>query len=147
MKTAESDPLLYTDEVFKVEPVTGVIWPNSSIDIYVIFKPQEARHYETVLYCDVNGRGERIPLKVKGNFCICFQTWFYIDPWVMRPYKFYLIEFIGRIRGPWLVCEKTAIVPCSRRRNRAESATLVRRIGHGSDIYKQSTQLRISVGQ
>ena len=72
LQTADSDPLVYADEVFKVEPATGVIWPNSSIDIYVVFKPQEARAYSTVLYCDVNGRADRIPLKVKGTLIFFF---------------------------------------------------------------------------
>ncbi|XP_046889403.1 hydrocephalus-inducing protein homolog [Hypomesus transpacificus] len=50
-----------------VEPLEGDIWPNSSADISIIFKPREATTYQLTLYCDVTGRESRLPLRIKGE--------------------------------------------------------------------------------
>ncbi|NXJ80823.1 HYDIN protein, partial [Trogon melanurus] len=61
------DSMLFSDDIFTIEPVEGDVWPNSSAEINVIFKPQEARIYQQTVYCDVSGRETRLPLRVKGE--------------------------------------------------------------------------------
>ncbi|KAM9214465.1 hydrocephalus-inducing protein homolog [Leptosomus discolor] len=61
------DSVLFSDDIFTIEPAEGEIWPNSSAEVKVIFKPREARVYRQVLYCDISGRETRLPLSVKGE--------------------------------------------------------------------------------
>ncbi|NWY49823.1 HYDIN protein, partial [Chionis minor] len=63
----QGDSMLFSDDVFTVEPVEGDVWPNSSAEINVIFKPQEARVYQQTVYCDISGRETRLPLRIKGE--------------------------------------------------------------------------------
>uniref|UniRef100_A0A8C3CDK8 HYDIN protein n=1 Tax=Cairina moschata TaxID=8855 RepID=A0A8C3CDK8_CAIMO len=61
------DSMLFSDNIFTVEPVEGDIWPNSSAEINVIFEPREARVYQQTIFCDISGRETRLPLRVKGE--------------------------------------------------------------------------------
>ncbi|CAD5117498.1 DgyrCDS6267 [Dimorphilus gyrociliatus] len=63
----ENDEMLYVDDVLKVEPVKGEIWPNSSAEITITFKPERAEIYSRPLFCDVTGREQRLGLKVIGE--------------------------------------------------------------------------------
>ncbi|NXI70129.1 HYDIN protein, partial [Anseranas semipalmata] len=63
----QGDSMLFSDDIFTIEPVEGDIWPNSSAEINVIFKPREARVYQQTVYCDISGRETRLPLRVKGE--------------------------------------------------------------------------------
>ncbi|NWH50429.1 HYDIN protein, partial [Fregata magnificens] len=63
----QGDSMLFSDDIFTIEPVEGDVWPNSSAEINVIFKPQEARVYQQTVYCDISGRETRLPLRVKGE--------------------------------------------------------------------------------
>ncbi|XP_075621905.1 hydrocephalus-inducing protein homolog [Balearica regulorum gibbericeps] len=63
----QGDSMLFSDEIFSVEPVEGDVWPNSSVEINVIFKPREARVYQQTVYCDISGRETRLPLRIKGE--------------------------------------------------------------------------------
>ncbi|XP_068267672.1 hydrocephalus-inducing protein homolog [Nyctibius grandis] len=63
----QGDSMLFSDEIFSIEPVEGDIWPNSSIEINVIFKPREAKVYQQEVYCDISGREPRLPLLIKGE--------------------------------------------------------------------------------
>ncbi|NXF39877.1 HYDIN protein, partial [Nyctibius bracteatus] len=72
----QGDSMLFSDEIFTIEPVEGDIRPNSSIEINVIFKPREARVYQQMAYCDISGRETRLPLHIKGEGlgpCLCFS--------------------------------------------------------------------------
>ncbi|CAM9813667.1 unnamed protein product, partial [Bubo scandiacus] len=64
---AQGDSMLFSDDVFTLEPVEGDIWPNSSAEINVIFRPREARVYQQTVYCDISGRETRLPLRIKGE--------------------------------------------------------------------------------
>ena len=44
----------------------GEIWPNSTIEISIIFKPSEEQNYSRTAYLDMTGRELRLPLKIKG---------------------------------------------------------------------------------
>uniref|UniRef100_A0A8D0G7T0 HYDIN/VesB/CFA65-like Ig-like domain-containing protein n=1 Tax=Sphenodon punctatus TaxID=8508 RepID=A0A8D0G7T0_SPHPU len=63
----QEDSMLFTDNVFTVEQVEGDVWPNSTTEINVIFRPQETRVYQRTVYCDISGRETRIPLRIKGE--------------------------------------------------------------------------------
>lgn len=45
----------------------GDIWPNSTAELTVVFKPKEAKSYQRTAYCDITGRESRLPLKVRGD--------------------------------------------------------------------------------
>ncbi|CAM9160725.1 unnamed protein product [Bubo scandiacus] len=64
---AQGDSMLSSDDVFTLEPLEGDIWPNSSAEINVIFRPREARVYQQTVYCDISGRETRLPLRIKGE--------------------------------------------------------------------------------
>ncbi|NXW35355.1 HYDIN protein, partial [Phaetusa simplex] len=63
----QGDSMLFSDDIFTIEPVEGDVWPNSSVEINVIFKPREARIYQQTVYCDISGRETRLPLRIKGE--------------------------------------------------------------------------------
>uniref|UniRef100_A0A8C8S7Z5 HYDIN n=1 Tax=Pelusios castaneus TaxID=367368 RepID=A0A8C8S7Z5_9SAUR len=59
--------MLFSDNIFTIEPVEGDVWPNSTAEINVIFKPREAKVYHRTIYCDISGRETRLPLRIKGE--------------------------------------------------------------------------------
>lgn len=59
--------MIFNDDVFKFDPVEGEIWPNSSADVTVVFKPSEAQAYTCTAFCDITGRQSRLPLRIQGN--------------------------------------------------------------------------------
>ncbi|NWR27030.1 HYDIN protein, partial [Tachuris rubrigastra] len=63
----QGDPMLFFDDIFTITPVEGEIWPNSSAEISVIFRPREARVYKHAVYCDISGRETRLPLRLIGE--------------------------------------------------------------------------------
>ncbi|XP_067327017.1 hydrocephalus-inducing protein homolog [Anolis sagrei] len=65
--TVQEDALLFNNNIFSIEPVEGDVWPNSTAEISVIFRPQEAGIYHHTVYCDISGRETRLPLRIKGE--------------------------------------------------------------------------------
>ncbi|NXG37545.1 HYDIN protein, partial [Dromaius novaehollandiae] len=63
----KGDAMLFSDDIFSIEPVEGDVWPNSTAEINVIFKPREARVYQQTVYCDISGRETRLPLRIRGE--------------------------------------------------------------------------------
>ncbi|XP_074751314.1 hydrocephalus-inducing protein homolog, partial [Athene noctua] len=63
----QGDSMLFSDDVFSLEPMEGDIWPNSSAEVNVIFRPREARVYQQTVYCDISGRETRLPLRIEGE--------------------------------------------------------------------------------
>ncbi len=63
--TAES--YLFTHSNFRIDPIEGDIWPGGTLDISVLFKPNEARKYEQTAWLDVVGREQRLPLILTGE--------------------------------------------------------------------------------
>ncbi|XP_067402985.1 hydrocephalus-inducing protein homolog isoform X1 [Emydura macquarii macquarii] len=63
----QGDSMLFSDNIFTIEPLEGDVWPNSTAEINVIFKPREARVYHRTIYCDISGRETRLPLRIKGE--------------------------------------------------------------------------------
>ncbi|KAM8946018.1 LOW QUALITY PROTEIN: hydrocephalus-inducing protein homolog [Pelodytes ibericus] len=63
----QSEAMLFTDTVFHIEPAEGDVWPNSSVEVRVLFKPLEAKIYQRTIYCDITGRESRLPLRIRGE--------------------------------------------------------------------------------
>uniref|UniRef100_A0A8C5X688 HYDIN/VesB/CFA65-like Ig-like domain-containing protein n=1 Tax=Malurus cyaneus samueli TaxID=2593467 RepID=A0A8C5X688_9PASS len=61
------DPMLFHSDIFLLEPKEGEVRPNCSAEINVFFKPQEARVYQQMVYCDISGRETRLPLFLTGE--------------------------------------------------------------------------------
>ncbi|XP_076808093.1 hydrocephalus-inducing protein homolog isoform X2 [Clavelina lepadiformis] len=62
-----NDPILFNDETFNLYPLEGDIWPNSTAEITIVFKPTVARSYQQTVFCDITGRESRLPLKIRGD--------------------------------------------------------------------------------
>ncbi|XP_039209471.1 hydrocephalus-inducing protein homolog isoform X12 [Crotalus tigris] len=65
--TVHEDAMLFNNKVFSIEPLEGDVWPNSTTEIRVMFRPQEAGMYLQTVYCDITGRETRLPLRIKGE--------------------------------------------------------------------------------
>ncbi|XP_053843686.1 hydrocephalus-inducing protein-like [Vidua macroura] len=63
----QQDPMLFSDEVFFIEPLEGEIGPHCSAEIKVTFKPLEALKYQSMAYCNISGRESRMTLRLKGE--------------------------------------------------------------------------------
>ncbi|XP_054864966.1 hydrocephalus-inducing protein homolog [Amphiprion ocellaris] len=50
-----------------VDPVEGEIWPGTTANFLIVFKPEEAKLYQQTVYCDITGRESRLPLTIKGE--------------------------------------------------------------------------------
>uniref|UniRef100_W5LN16 HYDIN axonemal central pair apparatus protein n=1 Tax=Astyanax mexicanus TaxID=7994 RepID=W5LN16_ASTMX len=61
------DSLVFSDQHIIMEPQEGDIWPKQTAEINIIFKPQEARLYQEIVYCDITGREARLPLRIKAE--------------------------------------------------------------------------------
>ncbi|XP_064243042.1 hydrocephalus-inducing protein-like isoform X2 [Passer domesticus] len=61
------DPLLFSDDVFFIEPMEGEIEPYSSAEVKVTFKPLEAIKYQSIAYCNISGLESRLPLHLRGE--------------------------------------------------------------------------------
>ncbi|XP_026975142.1 hydrocephalus-inducing protein homolog [Sagmatias obliquidens] len=66
-KLVQADSMLFSNNIFSVEPLEGDVWPNSSAEITVYFNPREAKLYQQTVYCDISGREIRLPLRIKGE--------------------------------------------------------------------------------
>ncbi|XP_027488187.1 hydrocephalus-inducing protein-like, partial [Corapipo altera] len=63
----EADPMLFSDDVFTIEPLEGEVGPHSSAEIKVFFNPRDAQDYRKVAYCSISGRESRLPLHLTGE--------------------------------------------------------------------------------
>ncbi|XP_025115052.1 hydrocephalus-inducing protein-like isoform X4 [Pomacea canaliculata] len=63
----ERDPMLFEDDVIKIEPVEGDIWPQSNFEVSVVFRPREALQYTRTAFCEITGRQSRLPLRIRGD--------------------------------------------------------------------------------
>nr|XP_054509108.1 hydrocephalus-inducing protein-like [Agelaius phoeniceus] len=67
MAKVREDPMLFSHDIFVIEPMEGEIGPNCSAEIKVTFKPLEALEYGSVAYCSISGRESRLPLQLRGE--------------------------------------------------------------------------------
>jgi hydrocephalus-inducing protein len=62
-----NESYLFTHTNFRLDPLEGDIWPGGTLDIQVLFKPNEANKYEQTAWLDVVGREQRLPLILTGE--------------------------------------------------------------------------------
>lgn len=67
VKNAQNKPYHFEDAVFFIQPIEGDIWPNSSIDVSIVFKPDYAQAYNKTAFCEITGRESRLALRLFGN--------------------------------------------------------------------------------
>ncbi|XP_056371926.1 hydrocephalus-inducing protein-like, partial [Oenanthe melanoleuca] len=67
MAKVQEDPMLFSDDIFSIEPMEGEIGPNRCAKIKVTFKPLEELEYRSVAYCDISGCESRLPLRLRGE--------------------------------------------------------------------------------
>ncbi|KAJ8339698.1 hypothetical protein SKAU_G00343310 [Synaphobranchus kaupii] len=63
----QDDSPSFSHDHITLDPPDGDIWPNSTAEISIIFKPSEAKTYHLTVYCDITGRESRLPLRIKGE--------------------------------------------------------------------------------
>ncbi|MGH0129444.1 UNVERIFIED_CONTAM: hypothetical protein FKN15_002207 [Acipenser sinensis] len=63
----QDDQMIFSDDIFHIDLLEGDIWPNSTAEVNIVFKPKEAKVYQQTIYCDITGRETRLPLRVKGE--------------------------------------------------------------------------------
>uniref|UniRef100_A0A665UR31 HYDIN/VesB/CFA65-like Ig-like domain-containing protein n=1 Tax=Echeneis naucrates TaxID=173247 RepID=A0A665UR31_ECHNA len=64
---AKDHLLALSHSCITVEPVEGEIWPNTTAQFNIVFKPEEAKLYQQTMYCDITGRDSRLPLTIKSE--------------------------------------------------------------------------------
>ncbi|KAH6588049.1 hypothetical protein BASA50_010912 [Batrachochytrium salamandrivorans] len=57
----------FDSTIFRIEPLSGFIWPGSFAEVKLSFSPQTAGFHEVISYCQVEGRETRLPLHLKGE--------------------------------------------------------------------------------
>ncbi|CAF1310061.1 unnamed protein product, partial [Didymodactylos carnosus] len=62
-----NETYLFNDQTFRIEPLEGDIWPNSFIEIQILFKPDVAQLYNRTAWLDLVGREQRLPLQLCGT--------------------------------------------------------------------------------
>ena len=61
------DKLLFENEVIRIIPLEGDIWPNSSFDVKIFFNPKSPVQYSCTAFCEITGRQSRLPLRIRGE--------------------------------------------------------------------------------
>ena len=67
LQLIDADEMLFNDDIVRIEPLEGDVWPNSSAEVTVIFQPDVASDVTRTAFCDVTGREFRLPLRIRGN--------------------------------------------------------------------------------
>ena len=57
----------FKNDFFRIEPKSGILWPGSSVDINIFFRPMKVGEFNAITYCEVEGRESRLPLQLKGT--------------------------------------------------------------------------------
>ena len=52
VQAQESESVKWSSMCFLQE---GDVWPNSTAEVNIVFKPQEAKLYQQTVYCDITG--------------------------------------------------------------------------------------------
>uniref|UniRef100_A0A8C4S4T7 HYDIN axonemal central pair apparatus protein n=1 Tax=Erpetoichthys calabaricus TaxID=27687 RepID=A0A8C4S4T7_ERPCA len=67
LRMLQDENIAFVDDVFSLQPAEGEIWPNSTVEINIFFKPKEEKVYQQNIYCDITGRESRLLLRIKGE--------------------------------------------------------------------------------
>ncbi|XP_014864279.1 PREDICTED: hydrocephalus-inducing protein homolog, partial [Poecilia mexicana] len=66
-QAAEDCPPTLSLSGITLEPVRGELWPNTTANFLIVFKPEEAKVYQHTVYCNVTGKQSSLPLRIKGE--------------------------------------------------------------------------------
>ena len=66
-RAVQEDALLFADENFSIEPVSGEVWANSELEFTVTFSPEHAADYACVAFLETTGREQCLPLKIQAT--------------------------------------------------------------------------------
>ncbi|XP_067276661.1 hydrocephalus-inducing protein homolog isoform X2 [Pseudorasbora parva] len=67
LEQTQQQILFLDDQDIIMRPLKGEIWPNSTAEVNIIFKPHQARIYQQTVYCEITGRESRLPLCIQGE--------------------------------------------------------------------------------
>ncbi|XP_039618305.1 hydrocephalus-inducing protein-like [Polypterus senegalus] len=67
LRMLQDEKIAFVDDVFSLQPAEGEIWPNSTVEVNIFFKPKEEKVYQQNIYCDITGRESRLLLRIKGE--------------------------------------------------------------------------------
>ena len=106
-KSLNEDQMFFDNPNFQIEPLSGKIWPNSSLTICLTFKPDKAIKYSSEAFCDVTGLDKRIKLDISGTGIgpkakLSFYEKNLFDVYITET-KYYESE---------LVIQNTGVIPC-----------------------------------
>ena len=73
----EENPLPFDDPIYRIDPPTGEIFPNSYCELTVAFRPKTAGEVALTAYCELTGREARLPLQLQGQGLGPKATWLY----------------------------------------------------------------------
>lgn len=62
-----NESYLFSHPNFRIDPLEGDIWPSGTLEIQVLFKPNQAQKYDQIAWLDVVGREQRLPLTLIGQ--------------------------------------------------------------------------------
>uniref|UniRef100_A0A3B3UK42 HYDIN/VesB/CFA65-like Ig-like domain-containing protein n=1 Tax=Poecilia latipinna TaxID=48699 RepID=A0A3B3UK42_9TELE len=66
--TAIHHPLLLSQSLQESNSqAMGELWPNTTANFLIVFKPEEAKVYQHTVYCNVTGKQSPLPLRIKGE--------------------------------------------------------------------------------
>lgn len=61
------DPLLFHDEIFSIEPLSGRVWAHSSVSVTIVFRPKASLSYSCMAFCAIDGELDRHALTLRGT--------------------------------------------------------------------------------
>ena len=66
-RVLENDSMQFVDDIFEIVPSEGQVWAHSELEVTVGFRPDTAALFTCLVYLDVTGRQERLPLSLSGQ--------------------------------------------------------------------------------
>merc|ERR1711937_312302 len=63
----QNDELVFVENNLEVSPASGEIYPGRCVEVSAIFQPDKIGSFEKTIFCDIEGRENRLPISIKGN--------------------------------------------------------------------------------
>ncbi|MGH0168093.1 UNVERIFIED_CONTAM: hypothetical protein FKN15_053855 [Acipenser sinensis] len=76
----QDDQMIFSDDIFHIDLLEGDIWPNSTAEVNIVFKPKEAKVYQQTIYCDITGFGATL-----NFFLLLAEAFFFTRGCVIGP--------------------------------------------------------------
>ncbi|KAL4712872.1 hypothetical protein ACJJTC_011942, partial [Scirpophaga incertulas] len=61
------ETLSFQNSHFTILPIEGKLWPNKTTEFTITFSPKEIGELQSVVYLDIDGVSERLPLRLHGT--------------------------------------------------------------------------------